>query len=316
MQFCSLNQNQQGGQYDRNGGSASPKYPFDALNNIYLMRKIALDDLIKQKLIDEEAKKRQISKDSFLNYYYALNTDSISLLSYAKRNRVESEISEFKSRLFVYKTKSTKGQEILLDHYRNFILNQLIDSLKKIHRIESFLKEPIRPPIKIENLLVHYKGNLSSKVSFVVISDFECDMCHEFNPIFDSIFSRYKNRIRFGFANYGSYVSLSALAAECADNQGKFWAFHDSIFKAKNISLDSTSIYKIAISLNLNLAKFTNDLNAVSLSKRIEKSLHSIRAAGIYGTPTILINDKILFNSSSIKEIKKTLDDELNNNSQ
>lgn len=27
MQFCSLNQNQQGGQYDRNGGSASPKYP-------------------------------------------------------------------------------------------------------------------------------------------------------------------------------------------------------------------------------------------------------------------------------------------------
>ena len=38
---------------------------FDALNNIYLMRKIALDDLIKQKLIDEEAKKSKFQKIVF-----------------------------------------------------------------------------------------------------------------------------------------------------------------------------------------------------------------------------------------------------------
>src|SRR5690606_25675648 len=103
--------------------------------------------------------------------------------------------------------------------------------------------------LRIElRLIVHYKGNLESSVTFLIISDFDCQMCREHNVLFEELYSKYNDKVRFGFTHYSSYVSNSAIASECAGNQLQFWAMHDSIFNSTYIP-DSIALFRIAKNL-------------------------------------------------------------------
>ena len=194
--------------------------------------------------------------------------------------------------------------------FKEYLLNQYIDSLKKTHQITISLKPPKSPTIKLDNLVVHYKGNLNSAVTFLVISDFDCHMCREHNAFFEKLYSEYKGKVRFGFTHYSSYVSNSAIASECASNQGKFWEMHDSIFNAKQIP-DSVALFRIAKNLELNMNTFGNDFQDKALSEKIMDNLLKLESAGIYGTPTIMINNQLVFNSTSLNEIENMLKEEI-----
>lgn len=287
---------------------------FDALYNIYYIRKIALEDYIRKQLMLQEANQKGITIDSLINSIYEAKMDSITLFNYAKANGIDSVISEFRGRLYTYMTKSKKGYYLLQEHYKKYLIEQYVDSLKQVYKVKILLTPPKSPTINANDFLVHYKGNLNSSVIFIVFSDFECDMCRQQHHIFDSIYHRYKDFVRFGFVNYGSYVSMPALASECAARQGKFWEFHDAIFTSSKLFLDSTDIYNIAETLNLDLKQFWHDFNDTHLYKKIEKNLMKIRDAGIYGTPTIMINNKLIYNSSNLEEILNLLNESIKNN--
>ncbi|MCX7985323.1 MAG: thioredoxin domain-containing protein [Bacteroidales bacterium] len=287
---------------------------FDALNNIYYIRKIALEDYISKQLMLQEATQKGITIDSLIKSIYQSKMDSNSLFKYAKANGIDSIITEFRGRLYTYKTKSKKGYYVLQEYYKKFLLDQYIDSLKQVYKVKILLKPPQSPTINANDFLVHYKGNLKSCVSFIVFSDFECDMCRQQQRIFDSIYYRYKDFVRFGFVNYGSYVSMPALASECAAKQGKFWEFHDAIFSSSKLFLDSTDIHKIAKMLKLDLKQFWQDYNDHYLYRKLENNLMKIREAGIYGTPTIMINGKLIYNSSNLEEILNLLNESIKKN--
>jgi protein-disulfide isomerase len=61
--------------------------------------------------------------------------------------------------------------------------------------------------------------------------------------------------------------------------------------------------------------KFNNDFFEGKLSPKILKNIHDVKSTGIYGTPTILINNRMIFNSSSVNEIIKILEEEIKRNS-
>jgi protein-disulfide isomerase len=105
-------------------------------------------------------------------------------------------------------------------------------------------------------------------------------------------------------------VSNSAIASECAANQGKFWEMHDSIFSTKVIP-DSVVLFRMAKNLKLNMNTFGNDFKNKSISDKIKDNLLRLESVGIYGTPTIMINNHLVFNSSSVNEIEKILKDEI-----
>jgi len=282
---------------------------FDELNRIYIIRKIALDEAIKDKLLEIESRKFNITKDSLLNKLYKIKINDASIEKYIKDCRLNGKIPELRKNLLFHDLKSAKGKELLLENFKEYILSQYIDSLKDIYKIEIYLKPPVSPLISLNDLLIHYRGNLNSQTTFLVISDFDCDMCRKNKHIYDKVFLKYKDKIRFGYTHFGSYVSISAIASECAANQGMFWEMHDSIYNLKNIP-DTTDLFRIAQNLNMDMQSFKEDFHSKVLYKKIKDNLHSIELVGIYGTPTILINGKIIFNSASLEEIEKIIDSE------
>ncbi len=122
-----------------------------------------------------------------------------------------------------------------------------------------------------------------------------------------------EDKIRFGFTHFGSYISPSAKAAESAEIQGQFWAMHELLFSSTNIP-DSSIVFNMASKLPLNMDKFKKDYSNKETEVTVFKSLNLIHDAGIYGTPTILINNRPVFNSGSYKEIELEIKKLLNEN--
>ncbi len=283
---------------------------FDELSRIHLIRKITLEEVIKDKIIDLEAQKLNVTVENLKKSLFKEKINDENISKYAMSANYLDKIPEIRETYIVHDTKSAKGQEILIERYKEYLLNQYIDSLKELHQIKISLKPPKSPKITLDNLIVHYKGNVESSVTFLIISDFDCNMCREHNIFFEHLYSIYKDKVRFGFTHYSSYVSHSAIASECADNQSKFWEMHDSIFNSTYIP-DSLALLRMAKNLKLDMNAFRKDFLNNALSEKIKENLIKLETAGIYGTPTIMINNRLIFNSTSINEIENMLKEEI-----
>lgn len=79
------------------------------------------------------------------------------------------------------------------------------------------------------------KGNKDAKVTLVVFSDFECPFCVRFYPTVKQIEDTYKDSVRVVFKQFPltqihPNAQSAAEASLCANEQGKFWEYHDKLF--------------------------------------------------------------------------------------
>lgn len=147
-------------------------------------------------------------------------------------------------------------------------------------------------------------------MTLLEISDIECSKCREYKPVYDKIYKKFKSKIRFGFIHYSSYPTLSAIACNVAAKQGKFWEMLDSLMFGNKLA-DTLQIVRMAKNLGMDLKQFNKDLNDPGVSSRLEYNFKLLKAYGIYATPTILINGKPVFDSSSMVEIENQIKSEL-----
>lgn len=81
----------------------------------------------------------------------------------------------------------------------------------------------------------------------------------------------------------------AAEASECADEQGKFWEYHDTIFENQNL-IDISSLKKYAADLGLNTAEFDSCLDSGEMASEVQKDFKDGQSYGVQGTPAFFIN--------------------------
>ena len=89
----------------------------------------------------------------------------------------------------------------------------------------------------------------------------------------------------------------AAIAALAAEKQGKFWEFHDLLFKDYS-HLNEEKIKEIAQQLKLNMEKFEKDRKDPQIMAMINRDIAEGNRAGVRGTPTVFINGRLLRNRS------------------
>ena len=97
-------------------------------------------------------------------------------------------------------------------------------------------------------------------------------------------------------------------AAVAAGEQGKFWEYHDKLFELEKLTNDA--IHGIAPELQLDIEKFTADINSKKVTQKINKDLADAQKAGVTGTPTIFINGRKL-KKKSLEGFQLMIDEEL-----
>ncbi len=132
-------------------------------------------------------------------------------------------------------------------------------------------------------------------------------------PLFEQVLDKYPDTVKIVYKHYPlpshKEAFPAALASMAAAEQGKFWQYHDELFRNQN-ALSSELYLEIAGRLGLDLQKFTLDMMRPSLRQKIEADIADGKKAGVTGTPTIFVDGRRLKNRD-LATISSLIDEEL-----
>ncbi len=144
-------------------------------------------------------------------------------------------------------------------------------------------------------------GDKNAEITIVEFSDFQCPFC---SRAYTGAVTDFKNSDYFkdGEVNLvykhlplnsiHPYAQKAAEASECANQQGEFWEYHNTLF-ANQGSLDVTSLKKYASNLGLNTNEFDSCLDNDEAKSKVSKDMSEATTAGARGTPYfVVINNK------------------------
>ena len=89
------------------------------------------------------------------------------------------------------------------------------------------------------------------------------------------------------------FTLKAATAALAADEQGKFWEFHDKLFENQSV-LNEAKIIEIAGMLKLDMARFRKKKNDPALKELIDRDFSDAKRLGILATPWVYLNGRHL----------------------
>ena len=139
-------------------------------------------------------------------------------------------------------------------------------------------------------------GDDNAKVTIIEFSDFQCPYCGRFYEQSEKqIITDYVDtgKVKFVYRDFPldsihPNARPAANAAECVNEQGKFWEFHDKLFSNQD-ALSTDNYKKWASELGLDMTRFNSCLNSSKYDSEITKDFQDGAAAGVQGTPTIYI---------------------------
>ena len=160
----------------------------------------------------------------------------------------------------------------------------------------------------------HIQGPATAPVTLVEYGDYECPYCAQAYLITKEIQERLGDKLRFVFRNFPitkirPHAYETALAAEAAAAQGKFWEMYNYLFKHGQ-EVTNDSLRRSAASLGLNLTKFDSEFYKRMYSNHIDEDIQSGNNSGVKGTPTFFINGELYDGSWDLDSLLGALDEE------
>jgi protein-disulfide isomerase len=128
----------------------------------------------------------------------------------------------------------------------------------------------------------------------------------------------YEGRIRFifrDFAVHGQPAVKMAEATECADDQGKFWEYHDKLwenFQASSQQAQTaalvTALKGYASELGLDAATFNDCLDSDKYASEAQKDKQDGASYGVKGTPAFFINGRLVSGAQPFSAFQQAID--------
>ncbi len=188
-----------------------------------------------------------------------------------------------------------------------------------------------KQPIKISYDDDPVRGSKNAPITIIEFSDFQCPFCARFHIqtlplLLENYIDSGKVKLvyrDFPIQNIHPNAIPAAVAAECADEQGKYWQFHDMLFENQNEwnelkTVDAIIVFgQYALAAELNLVQFDTCLTSGKYVDEVRKDLEDGREYGVTGTPGFFIgNDEVGFvelkGAQPFDSFKKVIDLQLN----
>lgn len=169
-------------------------------------------------------------------------------------------------------------------------------------------QQPQQGPTIIQNVSADDDpviGSDDAKITIIEFSDFQCPFCERFaTNTFSQLKTEYvdSGKVKFVYRDFPldrihPNARGAALAAGCANEQDKFWEYHDSLFSQQNnwASLNPASasmiFIDIATELNMDKSTFSVCLESQKYNNEVGKDYSDGRQYGVTGTPTFFIGN-------------------------
>ena len=157
------------------------------------------------------------------------------------------------------------------------------------------------------------RGSSSAPVTIVAFSDFECPYCEKGHTIIQQVEREYGEKVRIAYKAYPldfhSHAMIAALAARSAQEQGKFWQFHDLLFSQRGLDMPQLDAY--ARQAGLDIDRLHADIEALTWGPSVSRDMRQARRLGVTGTPAYFVNGRFLSGAKPIEVMRSIIDQEI-----
>jgi protein-disulfide isomerase len=158
-------------------------------------------------------------------------------------------------------------------------------------------------------------GPDDAPITIVEFSDYQCPYCTAwYQQTFSQLLAAYPDQIRFVYRDLPlpmhSEAVPAAEAADCAGEQAAYWKFHDALFSDK-YPLGRAAYEKYADELGLDTAAFKTCLDDHRYQAEVQSDAADAAQLGLSGTPSFVINGRIVVGALPFANFKSIIDEEL-----
>lgn len=283
--------------------------------------------------IEEERFSRLTAKidDLILAQHFAAlaKAKGVSRSDIEKKELAVPEPSDKDASKWFEENKSRLPSHYSLDQIKDEIKSHLREESLKIKKAELLRKlkdqgsakvlveAPKAPAVSIKTDGRPERGTKNAKVTIVEFADYQCPHCKSAGESIEKILKTFDGKVKLVFLDFPinpSGISLAvAHGAVCADEQGKYWAYHDKAYAAQR-DLSQESPLKLAKELKLDEAKFQACMASSKPKDRVNQDRAEGERLGISGTPAIFINGRRI-RSYEVDDLKKAINQALSQES-
>lgn len=204
---------------------------------------------------------------------------------------------EFQQRV---KTYLTDHPEVIVEAIQRYKSRRLATKQAKrkdiiASRKDELLHDPTSP----------VGGNPQGDITLVEFSDYNCPYCRRFTPVLakaeaaDPMLRVVHKEIPI----LGPSSLYAATAALAARRQGKYIAFHRALMEAKGVATKGL-VLAIAAKVGIDVTQLKHDSKDPAIQAAIGRNLALARALQITGTPTFVIDDRIVSGAMNLERLQ------------
>jgi len=164
-------------------------------------------------------------------------------------------------------------------------------------------------------------GPEDAPVTIIEFSEFLCPYCQRFAlQTLPQIKQAYEGKVKYVYRDFivhGEPATKISEATECADDQDKFWEYHDKLWEeyqtvgqqaGTGMDALATTLKGYASDLGLDTATFDDCLDSGKHTAEVQKDSQDARSYGVSGTPAFFINGQMVSGAQPFSVFKAVID--------
>jgi protein-disulfide isomerase len=266
---------------------------------LYELRSDMLEQMIREQLLEAEAKRRGVPAEAVVE----LELKDMGPVG-------EEQIVAF------YQQNFEKEGAPKLDEIRPQIQRYL--ESRRAAEVPKKLRERAQVAVHLEAPRFDVaadgpaKGPADARITIVEFSDFQCPYCQRSLTTIDQVLAKYPADVRIVYRHLPldrihPHARGAAEAAACADEQGRFWDYHDKLFQ-NNRALAKEDLLRYAGETGLDAQRFQSCVEERRFKDKVEADLQAAREVGITGTPAFVVNGVLLSGAQPAEEFYQVID--------
>jgi protein-disulfide isomerase len=278
-----------------------------------------VEELMRDRSFDIKRRTLEEMTDDYL-VVQAAQKDHLSVDDYIKRETTgKNAVTDAEAKAFYDKNKQPNAAPY------DKIKPQLMQMLSRQAMLERLRKtQTVKVMLDAKRVAVDTTGSLTkgpanAPVKIVEFTDFQCPFCKASEGTVKQLEAKYGNKIQLVHMDYPlsfhSHAVDAANAARCANEQGKFWEFHDSLFNNQG-KLAPADLKASAKAMGLKSAEFDACFDKAKFQPVVKQNQAAGEKVGVDGTPAFFINGRSIVGAQPMPQFEKIIDEEIANANQ
>lgn len=270
----------------------------------YLSERKALDEAIDNRLLEDEARRKNLSVDQLLD------TEAYK----GVKDPTEDQLEVYYEGLDTQESYASVREEVL-QHIRELRRTKAraayVEQLRHTAQIHILLMPPSADVNTKDSFAL---GDKNAPVEMVEFADYQCPYCQKVAPQIEQLKKEFGPKLTIVFKDFPlpmhPNAEKAAEASRCAGEQGKYWEYHDLLFDSQEIK--PNELKEHANALKLDVDRFDACLDKGAEAAAVQKDLQEAHSLGLTGTPSFFVNGHFFSGVVDYGALKDIINQQLN----